>query len=113
MNDEGRPKTAPATHPDCSGAPGGRLLLDAQRRAYKALLLSPTLHVFEAVIRGERVPLDRLDPVWVGRLGLRSDDEPAGVIVEDFNSVAATALEAPRVVLNDRGDLTPAGGDRS
>ena len=40
-------------------------------RLKRAILLSPTLEVCEALLRGERVPLSKLDPVWVRRYGIR------------------------------------------
>lgn len=36
---------------------------------WRALVLSPSLDVFEAFLRGESVPIDRCDPAWVLRLG--------------------------------------------
>jgi hypothetical protein len=36
---------------------------------YRAVMLSPTLEVCEALLRLERVPLHKLDPEWVRRLG--------------------------------------------
>jgi hypothetical protein len=35
------------------------------------MMLAPSLAVGEALLRGESVPLDRLDPEWVARLGRR------------------------------------------
>lgn len=34
-------------------------------------MLSPSLDICEALLRGESVPVDRLDPEWVDRFGLR------------------------------------------
>jgi hypothetical protein len=39
---------------------------------YRAVMLAPTLSVCEALLRGETVPLSRLDPVWVRRLGVHA-----------------------------------------
>jgi hypothetical protein len=36
---------------------------------YRAVMLAPTLEVCEALLRHEKVPLHKLDPVWVRRLG--------------------------------------------
>lgn len=47
------------------------LTVQAWRRVWRAVMLSPSLEVCEALLRGERVPLDRLDPDWVRRFGLR------------------------------------------
>lgn len=41
------------------------------RRWHRRLRLSPNLEVFEALSRGEAVPVSRLDPEWVERYGLR------------------------------------------
>lgn len=45
---------------------------DLWRLFWKALVLSPTLAILEALLRGEDVPVSELDPVWVTRLGWRS-----------------------------------------
>lgn len=37
----------------------------------RALRLGPTLEVGEAILRGERVPVSRLDPYWARAYGLR------------------------------------------
>jgi hypothetical protein len=42
------------------------------RRAWRAMMLAPTLEVCEALLRGEMVPIDRLDPEWVERFGVKS-----------------------------------------
>ncbi len=39
-------------------------------RALKALRLAPSLAVFDALMAGQPVPVDRLDPAWAGRYGL-------------------------------------------
>lgn len=41
------------------------------RYIWRALVLSPSLEVLEALLRGESVPVDRLDCDWVARLGRR------------------------------------------
>ncbi len=41
----------------------------AWNRAWRAVMLSPSIEVCEALLRGESVPVDRLDPVWVKRFG--------------------------------------------
>lgn len=38
---------------------------------YRALIVSPTLEVCRAMLRGETVPISRLDPVGLARLGRR------------------------------------------
>jgi hypothetical protein len=45
---------------------------EASRRLWRAIVLAPTLEVAEALLRGEAVPLDRLDAEWVIRLGRRA-----------------------------------------
>jgi hypothetical protein len=40
------------------------------RAVWQAVVLSPTLQVCEALLRGEAVPIDALDPEWVWRFGL-------------------------------------------
>lgn len=37
----------------------------------RAIRLAPTLEVCEALLRGERAPISRLDPEWTRRYGLR------------------------------------------
>lgn len=38
---------------------------------WKALMLSPTPEICSALLSGESVPIDELDPEWVNRFGLR------------------------------------------
>lgn len=33
------------------------------------MMLAPSLEVCEALLRGQTVPVERLDPVWVKRFG--------------------------------------------
>lgn len=40
------------------------------RHLYAAIMLAPSLEVCEALLRGEHVPDDRLDPEWAARYGL-------------------------------------------
>lgn len=44
--------------------------LEAER-GIKAMRLAPTLGVYDALLRGERVPVSALEPKWVARYGLR------------------------------------------
>jgi hypothetical protein len=44
--------------------------LDANR-IWKALMLAPTVEVCRALLAGESVPIERLDPAAVARLGRR------------------------------------------
>jgi hypothetical protein len=39
---------------------------------WRAMMLAPTLEVCEALLRGERVPIGRLDRDWVKRFGVKS-----------------------------------------
>ena len=41
------------------------------RHLYAAIMLAPTLAICEALLRGEHVPVERLDPEWAERYGLR------------------------------------------
>lgn len=43
----------------------------ALNRYWRALMLSRDPETMEALLNGESVPVDRLDPVWVKRFGLR------------------------------------------
>lgn len=40
-------------------------------RIYRAIMLSPTIEICEALLRREKVPIDVLDQEWVKRFGLR------------------------------------------
>jgi hypothetical protein len=40
-------------------------------RVWRAMMLAPSVEVCEALLAGESVPADRLDPEWSKRLGLR------------------------------------------
>lgn len=40
-------------------------------RVFKALMLAPTIELGEALLRGERIPVDKLRPEWVQRFGIR------------------------------------------
>lgn len=43
---------------------------DASRRLWRAVMLSPTIHTCEALLREEPVPRSALEPVWARRFGL-------------------------------------------
>jgi hypothetical protein len=43
----------------------------ASRRLYKAMMLAPSIEICEALLRGENVPIERLNPIWVRKFGLR------------------------------------------
>lgn len=43
----------------------------ALNRFWRALMLARDPETMEALLNGERVPIDRLDPDWVERFGLR------------------------------------------
>lgn len=40
------------------------------QRFWRALVLSPNITVFEALLRGEDVPVSSLDPLWSRRFGI-------------------------------------------
>lgn len=42
----------------------------AANRLWRILMLAPDLEVGEALCRGEKVPVSRLDPAWARRFGL-------------------------------------------
>jgi hypothetical protein len=44
-------------------------LAEAANRAWRAMMLAPSLEICAALLRGESV--DRLDAEWVARFGLR------------------------------------------
>lgn len=44
---------------------------DELSRLWRAVMLSPSIEILEALLRGEHVPLNRLDQAWVKRYGLR------------------------------------------
>lgn len=46
------------------------LTAEQTRALWRAVMLSPSLEVCEALLRGEKVPLPALDPLWVKRLRL-------------------------------------------
>jgi hypothetical protein len=43
----------------------------AYARVWRAMMLAPTIEICEALLRDEKVPIDRLRPEWVRRFGLR------------------------------------------
>lgn len=47
------------------------------QRFYRALMVSPTLSVCQALLRGEHVPTSALDPVWLARFGIRQQRRAA------------------------------------
>lgn len=47
------------------------LLLVGPDRTWQAMVLAPNAEVCAALLRGESVPIDQLDPEWVARLGRR------------------------------------------
>jgi hypothetical protein len=40
-------------------------------RGWRALMLATDIETYEALMRGERVPRERLDPLWLARFGGR------------------------------------------
>ena len=41
------------------------------RRLFVAFMLAPSIEICEVLLRGESVPVDRLDAEWVARFGRR------------------------------------------
>ena len=83
----------------------------ASRRIWRAVVLSRTLEVCEALFAGEAVPTDALDPEWARRFGL-IEQGGRGVSVairlDEVPSIAATAPGVPRVRLDDAQPREPA-----
>jgi len=44
------------------------------RRLWRAFMLAPSIEVCEALLRGESVPVSRLDPLWVRRFGIKDKE---------------------------------------
>jgi hypothetical protein len=40
-------------------------------RVWVAMMLSPAIEACAALLRGESVPVDRIDPEWMAKLGRR------------------------------------------
>jgi len=47
-----------------------RLLWPDADRLIRSILLAPSIEICEALLRGESVPVERLDLAWVRRFGL-------------------------------------------
>jgi hypothetical protein len=66
------------THPAIINAREA-IALEEQARAHadwalaRAVMLSPTLDVCEALLQGEAVPLSKLDHKWFRKYGIRRD----------------------------------------
>ena len=43
-------------------------------RLWRAMMLAPSIEVCEALLRGESVPVSRLDPLWVRRFGIKDKE---------------------------------------
>jgi hypothetical protein len=41
------------------------------RRLWRILMLSPTIEIAEALLKGQTVPIESLDPEWVKRFGFK------------------------------------------
>ncbi|MET0564486.1 MAG: hypothetical protein ABW114_13715 [Gaiellaceae bacterium] len=62
-------RTAKSRRTNCSHRqPSG----EETRRVWSAMMIAPTLEVCDALLRGETVPIERLDPDWVRRFGIKS-----------------------------------------
>lgn len=42
------------------------------RRIWRAMMLAPTVEICDALLRGESVPISKLNPDWVKRFGVKS-----------------------------------------
>ena len=45
---------------------------EQSRRIWRAMMLSPTVEVCDALLRGESMPAEKLDASWVARFGLKA-----------------------------------------
>ena len=61
----------PQEDPDQSDGPTAAEMRRELARVHRAIMLAPTIEICEALLRGERVPITLLDPVWVAKFGLR------------------------------------------
>jgi hypothetical protein len=68
MNDEAAPK---GRFDRATSPPESVVDAAASARMWRAMMLAPTLEVWESLLRGELVPAKRLDPDWVKRFGIR------------------------------------------
>jgi hypothetical protein len=83
MNDERAPASAPSpNHRTTSIFAGGPVVRKSNglepiglyvaaelQRIYQAMMLAPQVDVCDALLRGESVPPEHLDPDWVKRFG--------------------------------------------
>ena len=67
-----------------------RLQAELWARVWRALVLAPTVEVFEALLRGESVPLSRLDADAVKRFGRRAVVSER-VRLDDFEASPSSA----------------------
>lgn len=71
MNDEAARQGRPANPGAVAQHDTNGLGLADTSRVWRALMLAPSLEVCLALLRGEEVPLERLDVEWAQRFGLR------------------------------------------
>lgn len=45
---------------------------EQSQRIWRAMMLSPTVEVCDALLRGESVPLEKLNQDWCARFGLKA-----------------------------------------
>jgi hypothetical protein len=83
MNDERAPARAPSQNHRTTSIfadgpvvrkstglePIGPYVAAELQRVYQAMMLSPSVEVCDALLRGESVPPEQLDPEWVKRFG--------------------------------------------
>lgn len=48
------------------------------QRIWRAIMLAPTLEICMALLEGQAVPQERLDPVWAQRFGLKQASNEEG-----------------------------------
>lgn len=73
----------------------------ASRRVWVALVVSPTVEVGEALLRGESVPVDALDRAALARFLPPEGEPPPATSLDDLPSVASTTGAALRVGLDE------------
>jgi hypothetical protein len=47
----------------------GDLVPDELNRVWRAMMLAPSAEICDALLSGESVPVDYLDPEWLARFG--------------------------------------------
>lgn len=64
-------------------------------RGFKALMLAPSLTLYQALLRGERLPWTSLNHFQAERFGLRRRHADGRYALDDFNDVREPAPGSP------------------